>query len=73
MVYEWYDSTRTLKTAVILYGVTLLIFITAFFTPYWLQSHADENLPNPKFTNLGKKKKIIFNSRLSFTDRINIF
>jgi len=53
MVYEWYDSTRTLKTAVILYGVTLLIFITAFFTPYWLQSHADENLPNPKFTNLG--------------------
>ena len=60
MVYEWYDSTRTLKTAVILYGVTLLIFITAFFTPYWLQSHADENLPNPKFTNLGKKKKKSF-------------
>ena len=54
MVYEWYDSTRTLKTAVILYGVTLLIFITAFFTPYWLQSHADEDLPSPKFTNLGK-------------------
>ena len=71
MVYEWYDSTRTLKTAVILYGVTLLIFITAFFTPYWLQSHADEDLPNPKFSNLGKE--INFSKEVIDTDRFIMF
>ena len=54
MVYEWYDSTRTLKVAVILTGVNFIVFTTAFFTPYWLQSVPDERLPNPKFTNLGK-------------------
>merc|ERR1711944_295345 len=44
---------RTLKSAVALTGVTFLIFLTAFFTPYWLQSVPSEKLPEPKFTNLG--------------------
>ncbi len=55
MVSEWYEATRTLKGAVILTGVTFLIFITAFFSPYWLQSFPSEKLPVPKFTNLGKR------------------
>jgi hypothetical protein len=57
MVGDWYDSSRTLKSAVVLTGVTFIVFLTAFFSPYWLQSYSSERLPNPKFKNLGKKKK----------------
>lgn len=57
MVSEWYESDRTLKSAVSLTGVTFIIFLTAFFSPYWLQSIPSEQLPNPKFTNLGKNEK----------------
>lgn len=56
MVSEWYESDRTLKSAVTLTGVTFIIFLTAFFSPYWLHSIPSEQLPNPKFTNLGKTK-----------------
>ena len=58
MVSEWFESTRTLKAAVILTFVTFIIFLTAFFSPYWLQSVPSEQLPNPKFTNLGKANDI---------------
>jgi len=54
MVGDWYDSSRTLKSAVVLTGVTFIVFLTAFFSPYWLQSFSSERLPNPKFKNLGK-------------------
>ena len=57
MVSEWYEASRTLKLAVVLTSVTFIIFITAFFSPYWLQSVPSEKLPNPKFTNLGKFAK----------------
>jgi len=53
MVGDWYDSSRTLKSAVVLTGVTFIIFLTAFFSPYWLQSFSSERLPSPKFKNLG--------------------
>ena len=54
MVGEWYESDKTLKSAVSLTGVTFVIFMVAFFSPYWLQSVPSEKLPEPKFTNLGK-------------------
>ena len=51
---EWYFSSRTLKGAVYLTGLTALFIGLAEFTPYWLQSVPDERLPSPKFTNLGE-------------------
>ena len=54
MFGEWYESDRTLKGAVSLTGLTFIIFLVAFFSPYWLQSVPSEKLPEPKFTNLGK-------------------
>ena len=51
---EWYFSSRTLKGAVYLMGLTALFIGLAEFTPYWLQSVPDERLPSPKFTNLGE-------------------
>ena len=60
MVSEWYDADKTLKSAVSLTGVTFVIFMVAFFSPYWLQSVPSEKLPEPKFTNLGKNKKLLF-------------
>ena len=61
MVSEWYEASRTLKLAVVLTSATFIIFITAFFSPYWLQSVPSEKLPNPKFTNLGNFNELIFN------------
>lgn len=55
---EWYEADKTLKSAVSLTGVTFVIFLTAFFSPYWLQSIPSEQLPNPKFTNLGKPTEV---------------
>lgn len=55
---EWYEADKTLKSAVSLTGVTFVIFLTAFFSPYWLQSIPSEQLPNPKFTNLGKLNEV---------------
>ena len=60
MVSEWYESSRTLKSAVVLTIVTFFIFLTAFFSPYWLQSYPSEQLPNPKFTNLGELTSAFF-------------
>jgi hypothetical protein len=54
MVGDWFESSRTLKSAVVLTGITFILFLTAFFSPYWLQSYSSERLPNPKFKNLGK-------------------
>jgi len=54
MVGDWYDASKTTKTAVVLTGITFVLFLTAFFSPYWLQSYPSEKLPNPKFKNLGK-------------------
>ena len=54
MVGEWYDADKTLKGGVILTGISFFVFMTAFFSPYWLQSIPSEKLPEPKFTNLGK-------------------
>ena len=52
---EWYYSSRTLKLALLLFGVNFFIITLAFATPYWLVSVPDESLPNPKFVNLGTK------------------
>ena len=57
MVPEWFEASRTLKGAITLTGVIFVVFNVSFFSPYWLQSFPDERLPNPKFTNLGKKEK----------------
>ena len=56
MVPEWFEASRTLKGAITLTGVIFVVFNVSFFSPYWLQSFPDERLPNPKFTNLGRKK-----------------
>lgn len=53
MFGDWFDSSRLLKSAISLTFLAFLLVGIAFFTPYWLQSFADENLPQPKFTNLG--------------------
>ena len=55
MVSEWFESSRTMKSAIVLTGVNFFIFLTAFFSPYWLQSVPSEELPEPKFLNLGKE------------------
>jgi hypothetical protein len=55
-VDEWYYSSRTLKSAVGLTCVTFIFIELSFGTPYWLQSVPDEQLPHPKFTNLGKRQ-----------------
>ena len=54
-VDEWYFADRTLKCAVYLTGTTFCIIALSFATPYWLQSVPSEQLPQPKFTNLGEK------------------
>jgi ABC-type bacteriocin/lantibiotic exporter with double-glycine peptidase domain len=51
---DWTYSTRTFKVANGLFWATFLLVTIAFSTPYWLISIPDDELPNPKFTNLGK-------------------
>ncbi len=51
---EWPSSSRTFKAAVYLFWAVLACVTFAFATPYWLVSVPDEELPNPKFTNLGE-------------------
>lgn len=60
---EWHYSSRTLKLSVILFVSNLLIITLAFSTPYWLVSVPSEQLPNPKFVNLGKKKPLLFRGK----------
>lgn len=45
-------STRTGKFAVGFTAVAFLFILTAFVSPYWLQT--DGRLENPKFHNLGR-------------------
>ena len=63
---EWRYSSRNLKLAVVLNLVTVLLIIISFSTPYWLVSVPSEQLPSPKFTNLGKNSISI-----SFTPKFN--
>jgi len=56
---EWIYATRTFKVANGLFWFTFLVVTVAFSTPYWLVSVADENLPNPKFTRLGKNPALL--------------
>lgn len=52
---EWPYSSRLLKWSVYLFMLVFFLITLAFSTPYWLVSVADEDLPQPKFTKLGKQ------------------
>ena len=49
----WDGSSRTFKLALSLFMLNFLVIVVAFSTPYWLVTVPSEQLPNPKFTNLG--------------------
>ena len=52
----WPHSSRAFKCACYLFCAVLLLVTIAFSTPYWLVSVPSQEMPSPKFTNLGMRK-----------------
>lgn len=51
---EWSYSGRTFKAATGLFWTAAALVLFAFSTSLWLVSVPSEELPDPKFTNMGE-------------------